>query len=66
MPAMLPQALLRPEQERMFRLAWLPVGLSGEARLGQLLAWQPLPALLFVVPVGVLELQQQPLGVERV
>ena len=48
----LPQALSWPEQERVFRLAGLPVGLSWEARLGQLLAWQLL-ALQLRLPSAV-------------
>ena len=62
----LPQALLRPEQERVLRLAALPLGLMRREDLSELrLERQPLLVRLMALPAVVLKLLQQPLGVER-
>ena len=60
------EALLRPAQGRVLRLAALPLGLMRrEVWTGQRLERQPLPVRVMALPVVVQELLQQPPDVER-
>ena len=60
------EALSGPAQGRVLRLAALPLGLMRrEVRPVLRLERQPLPVRVMALPAVVLELLQQPPGVER-
>ena len=63
---MLSEALVRPEQGLVLRLAALPLGLMRrEARSEMRLERQPLLVGVQELPAGLLELERQPPGVAR-